>query len=497
MARAVRCKCPDPSAVALLARISDKDKQSQASLEAQLHETREKLVEPAGLNVVAEYAVRHRGSDLSADRVYMAMIADARAGKFSRLYLHKFDRLARRSYDRELYWHVLTRECGIEVRAALEPYDLTTRAGKLTKKTSEFIADIYLDNLAEEVLKGMRQKLLSGEWVGRAPFGYVNKREEISHGKMRRWVETDPIHGPTVAVAFGRYETGEHTLETLTAWLNEHGYTWERGLPWDRAKVHRLLRNPFYAGRLVWNGLEAQGKHELLITPQTFERCQAILREHDCYRDRGAKRSYALNRILWFADLGCGSHAEYQEHADAAYYRSKLPGPDGSKIYLRCEGVDDQMPAILAGISVPEATRERVIAVQKAEDAQTPAPALLQAERVERHLDGLEQERRGYIRMAARGQITAEEFDEEAARITAAIEAAGEELQALEKQAEAALSDVELGLAALGHLPSLWRRAETRHRRGLAELLFKRVSIDNAGAVLGYRLTDPARALLV
>lgn len=495
MARAVKCRCADPTAVALLARISDKDKQTQASIEVQLRETREKLVQPAGLRVVGEYTIKHRGSDLASDANYMTMIADARAGKFARLFVHKFDRLARKAYDRELYWHILTRECGIDVRAALEPYDLATRAGQLTKKTSEFVADLFLDNLREEVLKGMKQKLLAGEWVARAPFGYVNRREEVSHGKMRRWVEVDPIHGSTVTIAFRRWETGDYVLDSLAEWLNSQGYWWEKGLAWNRGRVHRLLTNPFYTGRLIWNGIEAQGVHELLITPETFEHCQAILREHDCDKERGHRYIYALNRLLWFEELGCGSHAEYQAHVETGYYRSRKPGPEGSKIYLRCELVDDQIPAILTGISVPAAAPARIIEIARAGQADTPDPSRLEATRLERRLAELEQERRGYIRLAAQGKIDDTTLNEELARVAAAIGLAQVGLASLQKSGQSGLSDMELALAASRHLAGLWGRADTARRRELARLLFKRIQVDNAGVVVGYLLTEPVEAM--
>ncbi len=64
MSKRSRCRCQDPDAVAILARISDKEKQTQASLEEQVRETREKLADPRGWRVVTEYQIRHRGSNL-------------------------------------------------------------------------------------------------------------------------------------------------------------------------------------------------------------------------------------------------------------------------------------------------------------------------------------------------------------------------------------------------------------------------------------------------
>ena len=491
MSKRPKCRCQDPTAVAILARISDKDRQTQASLEAQVRETREILAEPNGWHVVAEYMVKHRGSDLAGDANYMAMIRDARAGKFARLCVHKFDRLARRAYDREVYWHILTDECGIDVQAALERYDLTSRSGKLTKKTSEFVADIFLDNLREEVMKGMIQKLTAGGWVGKAPFGYLHKREEIAHNKSRRWVEVDPTNGPTVTLAFRTFAIGDHNLESLAALLNEHGYLAARGLPWNRGRVHRMLTNAFYVGRMMWNGVAAEGSHERLTDEETFERCRSILREHDDDRERRNRQVYALNRLIRFAELGCGSHAEYQAHVGISYYRSVKPGADGSRVFVPCAVVDGQVPEILDELEINPEIAPAVRRLYRREIGEQTAPRRLESERLKRRVAELEGESRGYVRLAAQGKISEAEFDQERARVASAIAGARHELGKLEGDGHGVLSDLDVALAFSAHLGALWERGDQSTRKSLAHLVFSRISIDNAGAVQGYELAAP------
>ena len=477
--------------MAILARISDKEKQGQPSLEVQLRETRELLAEPRGWRVVAEYSVRHRGSDLSRDPAYMEMIRDARAGKFVRLCIHKFDRFARRAYDREVFEHILIRECGVELHAALEPYDLKTRAGQLTKKTSAFIADVFLDNLREESLKGMRAKVLAGGWVARAPYGYVNRREEIGHNKHRRWVELHPTDADTARLVFRMFASGQHTLDSLAAWLNERGYLWLKGLPWRRDRVHRLLLNPFYAGRVVWNGLETAGVHEPLIDEETYQACREVLRRHDEDRERRSRHVYALNRLLHFADLGCSSHAEHQAHAGVSYYRSKLPGPDGARLYIPCRDLDESVGELLAELEIPRAMHPRIRREYRRDVERVAAPERSEAELLRARLVELEEESRGYVRMAAQRKITEAEFDSERARVAAAIAATRSELAAMADGGRHQLSDLDAALELCGALSELWEAADVAERKLLSHLVFKRISIDNSGAIVGYRLADP------
>ena len=71
------------------------------------------------------------------------------------------------------------------------------------------MAKNYVDNLSEEVKKGLREKADQGHWPTVAPVGYVNNRET-------RRIEVDPVRGPLVAHVFELYDIGECSLKALT-----------------------------------------------------------------------------------------------------------------------------------------------------------------------------------------------------------------------------------------------------------------------------------------
>ena len=45
--------------------------------------------------------------------------------------------------------------------------------------------------------------------------------------------------------------------------LNLFGFSTKRGNPFDSRSVTRILKNPFYAGTVIWNGHQFQGAHEI------------------------------------------------------------------------------------------------------------------------------------------------------------------------------------------------------------------------------------------
>ena len=84
------------------------------------------------------------------------------------------------------------------------------------------MAKNYIDNLSEEVKKGLREKAEQGHWPSVAHVGYVNNR--TTHR-----IDVDSVRGPLVATVFELYATGEYSLLTLTRKAYEIGLRHSRG----------------------------------------------------------------------------------------------------------------------------------------------------------------------------------------------------------------------------------------------------------------------------
>lgn len=95
------------------------------------------------------------------------------------------------------------------------------------------------------------------------------------------------------------------------------------------------------------------------------------------------------------------------------------------------------------------------------------------------------------MRLLAQGRITEQEFDAERNRVQAALAAVRGELSALDQGGAGQLSYLDVALAFCGQMGNLWRRSDVAHRKAIAHLVFKRISIDNAGDVVDYRLATP------
>jgi site-specific DNA recombinase len=134
------------------------------------------------------------------------------------------------------------------------------------------MAKNYVDNLSEEVKKGMREKAQQGQWPSVAPIGYVNNRS--THR-----IEPDGTRAPIIATLFSLYAAGEYSLKALVAKAHALGLTHPRGnRRLLKSDLHRILQNPIYFGEFVWLGQRHVGVHDAIIDRETFDQVQAVLR---------------------------------------------------------------------------------------------------------------------------------------------------------------------------------------------------------------------------
>ena len=102
-----------------------------------------------------------------------------------------------------------------------------------------------MENLRDEVKKGMREKAEQGIYPGRAPYGHRNNR-------LTRSIDIDEAKAPIIKRAFELYATGRESLTTLRKTILAN-----HGLRISRAYLETILKNPFLyrAVCLAWRDL--------------------------------------------------------------------------------------------------------------------------------------------------------------------------------------------------------------------------------------------------
>lgn len=157
------------------------------------------------------------------------------------------------------------------------------------------MAKNYVDNLSEEVRKGLQEKAEQGIWPGPAPFGYAN----VTRADGKRIIDVDPATGPFAKRMFELYATGRYTLKDLVKEAGKQGMvSWKSGNPLHISAIHLILRNPLYKGEYRWLDTWHRGSHPPLVTPELWARVQDIREGRGTTHTAVKKHEFAFNGLV-------------------------------------------------------------------------------------------------------------------------------------------------------------------------------------------------------
>ena len=173
------------------------------------------------------------------------------------------------------------------------------------------LAQHYVENLSEEVTKGMLEKARGGDFPTKLPMGYLR---DPKSGKAL----PDPDRAPIIAKAFELCATGNYSLADIRKDMIARGFTMKSGKKPAKSSVEGIMKNPFYYGEMRWQGQLFQGNFQPLVSRKTFDRVQQVLsgNKPGIYQER----KFAFGRFMTCAFCGCTITAEIKKEK-YIYYR--------------------------------------------------------------------------------------------------------------------------------------------------------------------------------
>jgi site-specific DNA recombinase len=181
-------------------------------------------------------------------------------------------------FSRDRFAHVTVRALlskrGITLRSATEPVD-DSPAGKLVEGILSTIAQFENDEKAERTKRGMKAALERGTWPFPTTLGYT----KIPQADGRSKIIQDPTVAPLIKQAFEMFASGRYDRVEVLRIVSAAGLLTKKGKNLSPQSFCGLLKNPFYAGKLLVKGWEihAKGAFEPIVTEETFRAAQAIL----------------------------------------------------------------------------------------------------------------------------------------------------------------------------------------------------------------------------
>ena len=195
--------------------------------------------------------------------------------------VYKVDRFARNRLEDGLLLADLKAH-NVELISATENID-DTAEGRMMHGILATFAEYEVAKLGNRTEAGMHQKARMGGTPNRAPLGYLNVRRQLPDGREIRVVDIDDERGHHIQWAFREYATGEHSLVDMTLLLENQGLvsrpSRRHGMPKpiSKSQINRILRDPYYTGKVRYRNEIFDGIHEPLVSQELFDRVQDIL----------------------------------------------------------------------------------------------------------------------------------------------------------------------------------------------------------------------------
>jgi site-specific DNA recombinase len=256
------------SRVALYARYSS-DQQRAASIEDQFRNCRRRA-DSEGWSIAETYADEAMSGADGNRPQYQAMLAAASRREIDVLLIDDLSRLSRDQVESE---RVIRRLefLGIRIIAVTDGYDSETKAAtrKIQRGVKNLINEMRLDELREQVHRGLTGQAMKNYWCGGRPYGYrlkpiLDSSQNDAYGNPARIgtvLELDPEQASIVREIFERYARGFSHFSIARS-LNERGIaspgsTWKRQVRrcrgWVGSAIRVILMNPLYTGLVRWN----------------------------------------------------------------------------------------------------------------------------------------------------------------------------------------------------------------------------------------------------
>ena len=385
---------------------TDEAERQVLSIEAQLTEVREFALKE-NIIIVREF-IETKSAKKPGRDVFEQMISGIEKGEAVGILAWHPDRLARNAVDAGKIIHLLDMDKLDTLKFPTFWFDKTPQ-GLFMLSIAFGQSKYYIDNLSENIKRGLRQKLRNGVYPRFAPIGYINELRNHTIFK-------DPENWQIVKKIIEEYATGKYTLEQIQKLALSLGLMSRRSksiLPLSR--IQRMLQNPFYYGLFEFKNEIYEGTHEPIISQQLFEKVQRIMAE------RGKSRKEKPNHHFGFLGIfkcgECGRSITAEQHIKKSglvfrHYRCTKKNTDCQQKYVKEKDLYLQINNIFQKVALPTDWLKPILAKLDEEEKEASQSSKSFAQNVEKEISEIENKVSRLLDMQLENTISLAEYKE-------------------------------------------------------------------------------------
>lgn len=283
-------------------------RKSRADLEAEMRgegetlakhkKTLMRIAKDQGLNIVKIREEIVSGESLLHRPEMTALLNEVERGDYNAVLCMDIDRLGRGNMQEQGFILNTFRAANTKIITPTKTYDLMDESDELMTEIQTLFARQELKIITRRMQRGRAQSVEAGNYIGtRPPYGYEIRKE----GKSR-WLVPHPDQSKIVQMIFEWYTHDDpkerRGSNKIANQLNDMGFKSYTSILWTSASVLTILKNEVYTGRIQWKKkehkktatgrvtrtrskdevIDAEGKHEPLISRELFDKAQQILK---------------------------------------------------------------------------------------------------------------------------------------------------------------------------------------------------------------------------
>ena len=393
---------------------SESEDRQVLSIDAQKTEL-DKIAKKENLKIVRIFEESH-SAKAPGRPIFNEMIQKIHTGEADGLLVWNPNRISRNSVDTGTVVYLLDLGVLTEVKTPGQTFK--------NEPQDKFMLGLFCgqaklenDNKSVDVKRGMRAKAERGMWPGPAPTGYVN--DKLGEKGLKQ-IKPDPELFALVRKMWDMILTGNYTVAELLRIINKKwGYKGPGGKKMGRSTLYNLLTKTMYYGEFEYpqgSGSWYKGDYETMITPEEYDKVQAILGHKG--KPRPKSHIFTYTGMMKCGECGASITAEKKVkrqkngnvHNYVYYHCTKRTNPECSQGSIELKEFIKQINKLIAKIQIePEFDTYarkwfREVFQKEAEDR------TITLKSQQRALNACISKVDGLIDMRAAGELTAEEF---------------------------------------------------------------------------------------
>ena len=300
----------------LYARKSSESEDRQVlSIESQVKELKE-FAQKNNLEIVKEFN-ESRTTKEPGRPVFNQMLIELEQGKADGIIAWHPDRCARNSIDGGKIIHLIDQKIIKDFRFPTYIYDNSPQ-GIFNLSLAFSFSKLYVDNLSQNVKRGIREKIRRGEYPGPAPLGYINNLKKHN-------IEVDPEKFEIVKDVIENFAYGLINIPGIQDKFFKLGIKTRTGLKMSYSSIRKILTSHFYYGVFQLKGELYPGSHPAMISKELFDKVQKRLAGYSKINNRSQQRkkekAFLFDKLGKCGECGLSITREYHKKKSGKEFR--------------------------------------------------------------------------------------------------------------------------------------------------------------------------------